>query len=528
VAAKALIAGVLVLVVLLATGWWGYEAFLAPEAGEPAEPNLAARFDALMEGGRRAELVGGVADEERYTDDRKSAALRAEAHVRADQAGAGGVVLDETGSAVPGARVEVCWHPRRAGDEAAQIERVIKTRRDGTFRVAIPEGESRRLCVIEQDERSADPMSASESHVVGSGGELVTLRVQRAPNLGGRYVDEEGKPLTYKRVLIFEGDYVKVTHAETNWEGRFEARVRPDLELVHVKVGKLMTDEPGTRTSALLGEINYEVPVGTRDLLLTGREPRYVTCTVRGSDGKAIRGAFIWAKRVGESVGSYVRLGRAVHEGRPPRITDAYRIGPLRPGEYSVFVDPRVSGYARSAEVRVRVPSPAIEVVCPATTGIRGTVRGEFRGKTTVVWWDAGDHPLGRRTGRARVNDDGTFHITGAANVAHRLFAYSLNGRSASLAGVMPGDEGIELKLEPGLSITGTVSDPELTRNGWVSASQGGIRVSGRCDELGRFEIKGLTAGDWNVHLYRLGFAADEQPRGVRVAAGTEGVRIGD
>ncbi len=521
----------LALVAFIATGWWLFDSLVAPESDEPADSSFAARLDAYLEGNARAELIGGAGSTgPSAVAGAPTAGIPAQERVTGDQPGVDGLVVDETAAPVPGARVEVLWHPPRAGDEAAQIERVVKTARDGTFRVPIPTGGFRRLRVIEQDTRSADPMSASELLFVESGSALTTLRVQRAPNLGGKYVDEEGKPRTYKRVLIFEGDYVKVTHVETNWEGRFEVRVRPDLDFVHVKVGKLVTDERSTRTSALLGEIQYDVPIGTRDLLLTSHKPRLVTCTVRGSDGAVLRIAQIWAKRVDENVGSYVKVGRAVYEGRRARRrpTGEYQVRSLRPGEYSLFVDPRVSGYARSAEVRVRVPSPRIEVVCPVTAGIHGTVRGAFRESRTTVFWDAGDHPLGRVTGRARVSRDGTFLMPGAPDVAHRLFVQGTDGLVAALDGVMPGDEDIELTLEPGLSISGTVMDPKWATNGWVAASQGGIHLPVRCDEKGRFEIKGLTAGDWDVHLYILGVAADQQPRGIRVATGTKGVRLGD
>ena len=522
-AGKTLIAGSLVLAVLIATGWWLYAEFVAPEAGEPAAPSFTARLDAFLQGEHRAELVSGVRG---AGPDRLEAESSVESETmdpaRVDGPSVDGLVVDETGQPVGGARVEVLWWPRRPGDDAKQIDVVIKADRDGTFRVAIPEGESRRMRVIEQDTRSADPMSASAAETVESGADEVTLRVQRAPNLAGRYVDEQGKPLTYKRVLIFEGDYMKVTHVETNWEGHFRARVRPDLDLVHVKVGKLVGDEGGHAPTGI-GEIQMDVPVGTRDLLLTHRKAVWLTCIVKGADGAALEDANVWIKLLGNWSGSYKRLGGRDREGG----RGAYSVGPLRPGEYSLFVDPRVSGYARSAEVRLRVPSPSIEVVCPTTAGIRGHVRGKNL-REARVYFDAGGHPLGHRAGSVRVKADGSFVIHAAPQVPHRLYAVGPRGEAASLDGVMPGDEGIELTLAPGFSIAGTVTDPRFSKRGWVAASQGGIKVPVSCDEEGRFEIRGLTAGDWDVHLFVLGVPADKQPRGIRVAAGTEGVRLGD
>ena len=522
-AGKTLIAGSLILAVLIATGWWLYAEFVAPKAEQPTDPSFTARLDAYLQGGHRPELVSGARGSgPDRVETGSPARVETTGTAEVDHPQVEGLVVDETGKPVGGARVEVLWWPRRPGDDAKQIDVVVKANRQGAFRVAIPAGESRRIRVIEQDTRSADPMSASAPEILESGTDAVTLRVQRAPNLAGKYVDEAGKPLTYKRVLVFEGDYVRVTHVETNWEGRFEARVRPELDLVHVKAGKLESDERGYAPEGL-GEIQYDVPVGTVDVVLTRREARWVTCMVKGTDGKALRDVTIWVKKIGERVGAYLRTGAPDKEAG----TGSYVVGPLRPGEYSLFVDPRVSGYARSEEIRVRVPSPSFEVVCANTAGIRGHVRGK-RVRHAIVYFDAGDHPLGRRAGRVGVRADGSFEIPAAPHVPHRLYVRGAWEGAASLEGVMPGDEGIELTLEPSFSIAGVVTAAEESGPGWVAASQGGIQLPVHWDKDGRFEIKGLTAGDWDVHLYRLGVPADQQPRGVRVAAGTEGVRIGD
>jgi len=129
---------------------------------------------------------------------------------------------------------------------------------------------------------------------------------------------------------------------------------------------------------------------------------------------------------------------------------------------------------------------------------------------------------------------DGTFKLTGVLDGYYRVsvapgWNSKLNYTQGKHEGARPGDTGIEIQVQRGQSIKGTIIDPQGEPMGririWSNPVDGGGRSSSaQSDVDGTFELVGLSYGSHNITVEARGeYASITEPN---VGAGTEGITI--
>ncbi len=170
-----------------------------------------------------------------------------------------------------------------------------------------------------------------------------------------------------------------------------------------------------------------------------------------------------------------------------------------------------------------------------AEVEVRARPSGELRGGN-----DFGGRPAAAPTGA-----DGRFRLRGLfALQMYEIIAAREGHAPARLLARAPAAGGqappLRLVLSPGRSAAGRVVDPEgrpvagVEVGLWhVAAGGGGARwpveqsARGASDAAGRFQLRHLAAGDYELHLARAGFA-DALPLPVAVPEGSGEIALGD
>jgi protocatechuate 3,4-dioxygenase beta subunit len=155
-----------------------------------------------------------------------------------------------------------------------------------------------------------------------------------------------------------------------------------------------------------------------------------------------------------------------------------------------------------------------------------------------------GKQPEGLQGRQATTKEDGTFSLSGLGDATYSVQlnlgwdGSQSNYKNVLLKGVAGGTKDLEIVLEEGLAITGTITGPDgkpLTGaalncrslakdpNSWSG------NRNATTDSAGAFTFGGLAAGDCQITLQEWGGGAAQQyviEGGDKVAAGSQGVRL--
>ncbi len=351
---------------------------------------------------------------------------------------------------------------------------------DGRFRIGpLPEGTW--FVVAEQDGALPDAASESEHWAPISG---VDLSLNAPRRIVGT-VRDGGKPAANVRVqLPYVDEDEPIAVAVTDDRGRF---VFENLEPAEYAVTAVAGPRSAHGTAAVGKERSATV-----DLALGTAS--FVRGRVVGLDGASISGATVRAEDGSRGAGAPIPAVRTDKNG-------SFRLGPLRPGTYEVEVEapgrrPESTTVAVKAglDAKVRVAiAPEVMVSGRITAGGKPVGGASIKRDDT----DDSDDPYGVTL--AETKADGTFelYVTSPGTIPLRVEHPDHLTWHGSVTAPSPP---LEVKLQPGLTISGTVVD-ETGR---------GVRARIRLfdpkgsqwppfrlvetDVRGRFTIRGLPA----------------------------------
>jgi hypothetical protein len=133
-----------------------------------------------------------------------------------------------------------------------------------------------------------------------------------------------------------------------------------------------------------------------------------------------------------------------------------------------------------------------------------------------------------RTTGSAVTDDNGRFNVTGLDAGTYGLTA-SARGFAPGFEPVVPaGADDVLLRLRPGLSLRGEVTDanthePIPSFSVLLAPARGRQRVESILDAAGKFQIDGLAPGEIRVRAAAYGYATSSTKK-ITLARGTESV----
>jgi protocatechuate 3,4-dioxygenase beta subunit len=230
-----------------------------------------------------------------------------------------------------------------------------------------------------------------------------------------------------------------------------------------------------------------------------------------------------------------------------------FRLTGVVAGNYRISVSPDWQG---EVNIRQKTTDPIaagtadVKIVVESGGVIAGRVVDQQKKGLAGMWvyvspeLKDGKSPEGMVNRQARTKDDGTFTATGLnEGVTYQLLVRTSQGwdaggstlRNATVKGVSVGARGLEIVLEEGLSITGTVSGTDGKPLGSVYLTcTPGSRESGQqsrntmTDGDGAFTFAGLDPGDCAISLQAWGGTNEGLvlENGEKIPAGTRDARL--
>lgn len=232
-----------------------------------------------------------------------------------------------------------------------------------------------------------------------------------------------------------------------------------------------------------------------------------------------------------------------------------FRVAGLAPGSYRITVSPDWQG---DVNIRTKRSDPiaagatGVKIVVETGGVIRGVVldprRVPLAGVTVFANPDKredGAKPTEGVTGRnARTRDDGTFSLSGlgdanyTVSVATGRDGNTMTFKAWTKPGVAPGTGNLEIVLEEGLTISGTVMDADGKPVANVTISCNPLvrdrenRQPNRnttTDSAGAFSVGGLSPGDFQLSLANWTGSGQQGlvlENADKIAAGSQGIRL--
>lgn len=393
-----------------------------------------------------------------------------------------GIVVDESGSPVPDTLLLV-------SSSNSEDSRIIHAGDGGEFEA---KGLSAGEVTIDPSFSSfrGEPVVVNVAEAeVKTGIEVV---VARGSTLSGVVVDGEGSPVAGVKVSAAS---VRSSAAETAGDGSFRlaglSKGNYALSVSTAEGGRLFA--PGSADDVIA-----RVEIGGADVeveLVVEQSRGAIRGTVTSAQGP-VSDAYVTVTRQG------TRRARSFSWERRPAVTDvdgSFTIAELPDGAYTVRAFRRTGGEAQASGVAL---GDAVELEIKTPGSLAGRVL------------DAGGEPMERfdlrlsspeNGGGGRfesfVSRDGSFEVTGLAPGEWTIRAVVLRRKVEDAAVVEAGTktDGLELRFEPGVRVTGRVVDM-FTGEPVAGAS---VRSSARTetDQDGRFTLEDVSPGKLTLSI---------------------------
>lgn len=433
-----------------------------------------------------------------------------------------GRVLAPDGTPLPGARVTLTPRARPTeGSDLVPVPLVATTGPEGTFRFDSA-GTGRNELLVEAAGRAAQRIDAPK------GGALAAaIRLSPAAALSGTVKRRDGKPAP-GALVRWEDGRLSTRWVEAGDDGAFRI---PDAP---ARAGRVVADagEEGWAEAA-----GVTPGAAARPVVLTLAPP----ASLEGRTVNAETLRPVPRVKLVVATGGVTRVERSGPDGR-------YRVRALRPGDVVLRADePRHVPWTRDDLKLARGEARTLDV--PLTLGAtlsgrvvdeRGNPVADAKGFVSrpaagVAALLARLRPGGREAFRSR--PDGTFTVARLAPGENQSLSVTHPEHERTLVGglaLTPGGTkaGLVVTLQRGLVLSGTVRDGEgtpipgaevsLTQSVNVLGGRGGggramLSVvggsadapRGRSDAEGRFEVRGVAAGDYTLRVAAPGWATE-------------------
>ena len=412
-----------------------------------------------------------------------------------------GVVVDESGAPVSGARIAASRPGPGMFNFYASPNREVMTDEAGRFElVSVPEQGLR------VDVYPVGDLAQSRGNLARPN-EDVRIVVKRAGKIAGTIVDEDGQPIAGASVS-FSGEGVSL-HANADAQGVFEVQGIP----------KGMTG----RIQALVHRGPYqqydraEIREGQLDLRVV------------------MKRAIVLKGRLLDPAGNPVQQGRIQIAGttkdgaRLVTYTSvwngAFEVKTLNPGTYTLTalgVGPWIGSVPH--EITLPDDDGAVELHMRAGIEVSGKVVGKDVDGLMVYFRESE-----AKAGVAKVGTDGTFRIGREGNVPGTLYVIdNAANRVAVLRDVTPPSTGLSLELQPGQTIAGTVTNRATYPGGrlYVRARGAGVLLTVAAEDKGAFTLRGLPPGTYKIDARVWYDSKGYTAEAADVAAGTKDLTL--
>jgi len=338
-----------------------------------------------------------------------------------------------------------------------------------------------------------------EAVLVPPGTEEVVLRIRRGAALEVVVHTPEGEPAVGVLVDAWpRGDPIHRRRGRTDAEGRVRVTPFP----------------PGKTLDVQVGTWNTDVAFPSRCFLGAATAPGEVTLVL--PEAVEIRGVVVTED--GRPRGDVPVIGQDAKEFGPVEntrsepVTGAFVLRRMRRGRARVWLGYGRDGRPPTEAVEVDAPSTGLRLVVPRSIPVEGRLLVEDPQSWSVQW------ALPNGNAVAAIEEDGRFLIAHARGKVGALLARpqpdpwrptpdtASPALVALLEGIRPEDGPFLLVPEPGGVISGVVRNwDDDTRDPWnthVWARRGPVTLGAtRFDAAGRFEIRGVPPGLWDVQL---------------------------
>ena len=455
-----------------------------------------------------------------------------------------GVVVDTNDRPVSGATVSVTGG-RDARDGFGMMPGggsgagSAMTNPEGEFRVdGAAAGDKLKLRAAA--EGYVEGFSESISVTVGAEVTGVVIRLGKGGTLTGTVVGSDGKPLGGATVRAIPWNSQPGMGPQVpTWQLRQTEGVATDeagsFTVEGLKPGPILVgvEAPDHRQLIVkdLSVVEGQVTGGRvlaleRGLAITGR--------LTNEAGEGVATASIWLQReqVEGVPPDFSGTGRAVvaKDG-------SFRVDGLAPGRYAL--NATGSGYAPEAVTGVAAGSSGVDILLRKGLAISGRVLlpdgSPASGSRVRVWSDAD-----QRSASARTAEDGSFTVENLKPGTYSVSASAprgsgpgpdrpspLNVREATVPGVAAGTRSLEIRLVPGVSITGiVVTEAGVAVAGarvFARSAGSGASGSGMSGPDGSFEVTGLAEGEYDMNAWMQGYGPADA---VKSPAPGTGVRL--
>ncbi len=406
-----------------------------------------------------------------------------------------GRVVDDAGRPVGGALVMYGGHGVIYGVENG-TKRAPRSGDDGRFDLLLPlaEGETASLVVLARGQAArAVKLAAAES----GDAEPVEVRLPAGMEAAFAVTDTEGEPVAGVTVAIVEGaprsglsPQELVTGGDIAWlyrtdaTGRVRARLSPGIH-------QLGFHTPGF---APLGVTRYDARPGAEPLRIVLRPGAVIEGRVTTLSGKPPGPTVVLVQ--GEA---FDRQHQTDDDGH-------FRFEDLSAGTYVVTAV--VFGAAAPAPVTVEAPVRGVTLQLDDGVELSGIVRDRSTGlpiaKAVISAEVAGIHDERSNIASTVTEDDGRFTLSGARAGRVVLQASAdgfLDGVTEEIV-IIPAEPTpeVEIELEPGLTLSGRVTDDHGEPLTHVAVEvDGSPSRQGATDASGEYLVHGVTPGTVTV-----------------------------